>query len=184
MMYLKNEPQTAEEVLARARETQRRISAQRKREPEPKPKRKPAPPPMPEYESEPEPPMPPMPHWIAQQFSLRNARQALLMATRLEDVIIRVVARHYKMRRQELKGINRCRRVVVPRQIAMWIARRLSPVRSLPRIARAFGGRDHTTVLHAIRRVESMCSNAECRQKVEELAEKCKSELQLANDAR
>jgi chromosomal replication initiator protein len=45
--------------------------------------------------------------------------------------------------------------VVRPRQIAMYLAKALTP-RSLPEIGRRFGGRDHTTVLHAVRKIESL----------------------------
>ena len=48
--------------------------------------------------------------------------------------------------------------IVRPRQIAMYLAKILTP-RSLPEIGRRFGGRDHTTVLHAVRKIEGMVSD-------------------------
>ena len=52
---------------------------------------------------------------------------------------------------------QRARRVARPRQVAMYLARKLT-TRSLPEIGRRFGGRDHTTVLHACRRIEALCA--------------------------
>ena len=68
---------------------------------------------------------------------------------RIED-IQRVVSRHYNVSRQELVSDRRTRVIVKPRQIAMYLAKTMTP-RSFPEIGRRFGGRDHTTVLHAVR---------------------------------
>ncbi|HEY2908775.1 MAG TPA: helix-turn-helix domain-containing protein [Gemmataceae bacterium] len=68
--------------------------------------------------------------------------------------IVRQVAAAYGVTRKELLGPSRLRRVLVPRQVAMYLARELSGL-SLPRLGSAFGGRDHTTVLHACRRVQA-----------------------------
>jgi len=73
---------------------------------------------------------------------------------RIED-ILRIVSRHYKVPRNELLSSRRSRDVVRPRQIAMYLAKALTS-RSLPEIGRRFGGRDHTTVLHSVRKVEQM----------------------------
>ncbi|WP_244606582.1 chromosomal replication initiator protein DnaA [Arsenicitalea aurantiaca] len=73
---------------------------------------------------------------------------------RIED-ILRVVSRHYKVQRNDLLSSRRSRDVVRPRQIAMYLAKALTS-RSLPEIGRRFGGRDHTTVLHSVRKVEQM----------------------------
>ncbi len=73
---------------------------------------------------------------------------------RIED-IQRVVARHYNVSRQELVSNRRTRVIVKPRQIAMYLSKTLTP-RSFPEIGRRFGGRDHTTVLHAVRKIEEM----------------------------
>lgn len=71
---------------------------------------------------------------------------------RIED-IQRIVARHYNVSKSELLSNRRTRTIVRPRQIAMYLAKALTP-RSLPEIGRRFGGRDHTTVLHAVRKIE------------------------------
>lgn len=75
---------------------------------------------------------------------------------RIED-IQRIVARHYNVSRQELVSNRRTRVIVKPRQIAMYLAKMLTP-RSFPEIGRRFGGRDHTTVLHAVRKIEDLIS--------------------------
>ncbi|MDB5551140.1 MAG: dnaA [Rhizobium sp.] len=73
---------------------------------------------------------------------------------RIED-IQRIVARHYNVSRQELVSNRRTRVIVKPRQIAMYLSKTLTP-RSFPEIGRRFGGRDHTTVLHAVRKIEEL----------------------------
>ena len=75
---------------------------------------------------------------------------------RIED-IQRIVARHYNVSRQELVSNRRTRVIVKPRQIAMYLSKTLTP-RSFPEIGRRFGGRDHTTVLHAVRKIEDLVS--------------------------
>lgn len=71
---------------------------------------------------------------------------------RVED-IQRVVSRHYNVPRSDLLSNRRTRIIVRPRQVAMYLAKMMTP-RSLPEIGRRFGGRDHTTVLHAVRKIE------------------------------
>ncbi len=75
---------------------------------------------------------------------------------RIED-IQKVVARHYNVSKNDLLSNRRTRVIVRPRQIAMYLSKILTP-RSLPEIGRRFGGRDHTTVLHAVRKIESLLS--------------------------
>ncbi len=73
------------------------------------------------------------------------------------DEIMRHTADFYGMRLPDMTSERRARAVARPRQIAMYLAKRLT-TRSLPEIGRKFGGRDHTTVLHAVRRIESLRS--------------------------
>lgn len=73
---------------------------------------------------------------------------------RVED-ILRVVSKHYGVTRADLLSSRRTANVVRPRQIAMYLAKILT-LRSLPEIGRRFGGRDHTTVLHAVRKIEGL----------------------------
>ncbi len=76
---------------------------------------------------------------------------------RIED-IQRIVARHYNVSKTELLSNRRTRTIVKPRQVAMYLSKVLTP-RSLPEIGRRFGGRDHTTVLHAVRKIEGLTGN-------------------------
>lgn len=71
------------------------------------------------------------------------------------DEIQRKVAEHYTLRLQDMHSSRRSRNVARPRQIAMYLCKKLTP-RSLPEIGRKFGGRDHTTVMHAVRKIEEM----------------------------
>jgi chromosomal replication initiator protein len=72
------------------------------------------------------------------------------------EEIQKKTAEFYKLELRELHSPRRARRVARPRQVAMYLARELTS-RSLPDIGRRFGGRDHTTVLHACRRIEELC---------------------------
>jgi chromosomal replication initiator protein len=76
---------------------------------------------------------------------------------RIED-IQRIVARQYNVSRADLLSSRRTANVVRPRQVAMYLAKVLT-LRSLPEIGRRFGGRDHTTVLHAVRKIETLAGN-------------------------
>jgi chromosomal replication initiator protein len=73
------------------------------------------------------------------------------------DEILKVISRHFGVSRSDLLSERRHRSVVWPRQIGMYLAKQLTS-RSLPEIGRRFGGRDHTTVLHAIRKIETHLS--------------------------
>ena len=76
-------------------------------------------------------------------------------ATPIDTNIQRVVARQYNVSRADLLSSRRTANVVRPRQVAMYLAKTLT-LRSLPEIGRRFGGRDHTTVLHAVRKIENL----------------------------
>ncbi len=65
------------------------------------------------------------------------------------------VAEHYNIRLADMHSARRARAVARPRQVAMYLAKQLTS-RSLPEIGRKFGGRDHTTVMHAVRKVEEL----------------------------
>jgi len=74
------------------------------------------------------------------------------------EIIQKNVAEYYKIRVDDLLSKRRTRSITRPRQIAMSLAKRLT-AHSLPEIGKAFGGRDHTTVLHACRKVEELKKN-------------------------
>jgi chromosomal replication initiator protein len=84
-----------------------------------------------------------------------GSRSSSGVRTSIED-IQRRTAEFYKLEVRDFHSPQRARRVARPRQVAMYLARKLTS-RSLPEIGRRFGGRDHTTVLHACRRIEALC---------------------------
>ena len=71
------------------------------------------------------------------------------------DEIQRTVCQFYKLDRSEMASKRRARAIVRPRQVAMYLAKVLTP-RSYPEIGRKFGGRDHSTVIHAVRLIEDL----------------------------
>jgi chromosomal replication initiator protein len=87
---------------------------------------------------------------------------------KIED-ILRIVSRHYAVTRADIVSQRRHRSVVWPRQIGMYLAKQLTS-RSLPEIGRRFGDRDHTTVLHAIRKIDrELEGNTRLRDELETL---------------
>jgi chromosomal replication initiator protein len=71
------------------------------------------------------------------------------------DAIQKRVAEHFNIRLSDMHSARRARAVARPRQVAMYLAKQLT-ARSLPEIGRKFGGRDHTTVMHAVRKIEEL----------------------------
>ena len=90
---------------------------------------------------------------IAQE-TLRDLLRAHERRITIEDIQKRV-AEHYGLRMADMLSARRARAVARPRQVAMYLTKQLTP-RSLPEIGRKFGNRDHTTVMHAIRRIEEL----------------------------
>ena len=82
--------------------------------------------------------------------TLRNADRKVTI-----EEIQRKVSEHYNIRQSDLIGPRRVRTIARPRQIAMYLAKQLTS-RSLPEIGRHFGKRDHTTVMHAVRKIEEL----------------------------
>ncbi len=73
------------------------------------------------------------------------------------EEIQRKVAEHYNIRLSDMIGPKRLRNIARPRQVAMYLAKQLT-ARSLPEIGRRFGGRDHTTIMHGVRKIEELMS--------------------------
>ena len=71
------------------------------------------------------------------------------------EEIIRKVADHYNLRMSDMMSARRSRIISRPRQLAMFLAKNLTS-KSLPEIGRRFGGRDHTTVIHAVKKIEEL----------------------------
>jgi chromosomal replication initiator protein len=65
------------------------------------------------------------------------------------------VAEHFQIRVSDMHSARRSRSVARPRQVAMYLSKQLTS-RSLPEIGRKFGGRDHTTVMHAVKKIEEL----------------------------
>ena len=90
--------------------------------------------------------------------------------------IQKIVSQVYKVSRQDLVSERRTQAVVRPRQIAMYLCKTMTP-RSLPDIGKRFGNRDHTTVLHAIRKIESLIAKDELlRREIESLRRRIEDE--------
>ncbi len=98
---------------------------------------------------------------VGQEITLEKAQDALADILRATDrkvtveEIQRKVAEHYNIRMSDMVGPKRQRSIARPRQVAMWLAKRLT-TRSLPDIGRRFGGRDHTTVMHGVRKIDEL----------------------------
>jgi len=87
--------------------------------------------------------------------------------------IVRKVAEHFALRPEDLVGGGRRKEVVLPRQIAMYLVRELTRS-SLPEIGQLFGGRDHTTVLYAIQKIQEL---SESDREVQSLLRRLKETL-------
>lgn len=98
---------------------------------------------------------------VGRPISLETAQEVLQDLLRAHDrritidEIQRQVAAHFNIRLADMASARRSRVIARPRQIAMYLAKQLTP-RSLPEIGRKFGGRDHTTVMHAVKVIEEM----------------------------
>lgn len=85
--------------------------------------------------------------------------------------IIRVVADHYGVTADEIISARRTLTVTRPRQVVMYLARHFT-LRSLPEIGRALGGRDHTTVLYGVSRIDKLIAQSpEMKRTIEELTQ-------------
>ena len=87
-------------------------------------------------------------------------------------VITQTVARHFRQKPSDLRSSSRKQKIVRARSLAMFLARRLTS-KSMHQIGDHFGGRDHTTVLHAVRRMESLLDeDADLQRAIDEVTEK------------
>ena len=100
-------------------------------------------------------------HFTGRPITLGFAKDALRDLLAVQDKLVtidniqRKVAEYYKIRVADLLSARRTRSITRPRQTAMALAKELTN-HSLPEIGDAFGGRDHTTVLHACRKIEEL----------------------------
>ena len=98
---------------------------------------------------------------VGRSITLETTQEVLHDLLRASDRRITIeeiqkkVAEHFNMKLAEMSSARRSRQVARPRQVAMYLAKQLTS-RSLPEIGRKFGGRDHTTVMHAVKKVEEL----------------------------
>ncbi len=98
---------------------------------------------------------------IGRPFTLETTQDVLKDLLRANDRRVTIdeiqkkVAEHFNIRIADMHSARRARAVARPRQVAMYLSKQLT-ARSLPEIGRKFGGRDHTTVMHAVRKIEEL----------------------------
>jgi chromosomal replication initiator protein len=98
---------------------------------------------------------------VGRPITLETAQEVLQDLLRANDRRVTIeeiqkrVAEHFNIRIADMHSARRARAVARPRQVAMYLAKQLTS-RSLPEIGRKFGGRDHTTVMHAVRKIEEL----------------------------
>ena len=101
---------------------------------------------------------------VGRPISLESAQELLHDLLRANDRRVTIeeiqkrVAEHFNIRIADMHSARRSRAVARPRQVAMYLAKQLT-ARSLPEIGRKFGGRDHTTVMHAVKKIEELRGN-------------------------
>lgn len=101
-------------------------------------------------------------HLVGRPVDLELVQECLTDTLRESDrkvsieEIQRVVCDHYNLRQSDLVGPKRLRAFARPRQVAMFLAKTMTQ-RSLPEIGRKFGGRDHTTVMHGVKKITELC---------------------------
>jgi chromosomal replication initiator protein len=98
---------------------------------------------------------------VGRDITLESTQEVLHDLLRANDRRITIeeiqkkVAEHFNIRVADMHSARRARQVARPRQVAMYLAKQLTS-RSLPEIGRKFGGRDHTTVMHAVKKIEEL----------------------------
>ncbi|HEX5417378.1 MAG TPA: chromosomal replication initiator protein DnaA [Chloroflexota bacterium] len=98
---------------------------------------------------------------VGREITLETTQEVLHDLLRANDRRVTIeeiqkrVAEHFNIRIADMHSARRARAVARPRQVAMYLAKQLTS-RSLPEIGRKFGGRDHTTVMHAVRKIEEL----------------------------
>jgi chromosomal replication initiator protein len=102
--------------------------------------------------------------FVGRDITLESAQEVLHDLLRANerrvtiDEIQKRVAEHFNVKMAEMTSSRRARVVARPRQVAMYLSKQLTS-RSLPEIGRKFGGRDHTTVMHAVRKIEELIAS-------------------------
>jgi chromosomal replication initiator protein len=117
---------------------------------------------------------------LDKEISLDLAKEALRDLLKAQsrpisiDLIQETVTNRFNLKLSDMKARKRTDAVAYPRQIAMYLSRELTPA-SLPEIGNAFGGRDHTTVIHAINKIEQkMKQDSDLAASIESLIQQIK----------
>ena len=101
---------------------------------------------------------------VNREITLESAQDVLHDLLRANDRRVTIeeiqkrVAEHFNIKLSEIHSARRARAVARPRQVAMYLSKQLTS-RSLPEIGKKFGGRDHTTVIHAVKTIEALMAN-------------------------
>jgi len=102
--------------------------------------------------------------FLGREVTIDSAREVLADLVRASDRVLTIeeiqkkVANHYDLKFSDMFSSKRSKNVAVPRQIAMYLCKQLTSM-SFPDIGRGFGGKDHTTVLHAVRKIQEAAKN-------------------------
>ena len=102
--------------------------------------------------------------FLGREVTVDSAREVLADLVRASDRVLTIeeiqkkVANHYDIKFSDMFSSKRSKGIAVPRQVAMYLCKQLTSM-SLPDIGRGFGGRDHTTVLHAVRKIQDAYKN-------------------------
>lgn len=97
--------------------------------------------------------------FLGREITIDSVREVLSDLVRASDRVLTIeeiqkkVANHYDIKFSDMYSSKRAKNIAVPRQIAMYLCKQLTSM-SLPDIGKGFGGRDHTTVLHAVRKIQ------------------------------
>lgn len=93
--------------------------------------------------------------WLIEKFRIVSVPPAVMASSTIVGRIKRATADHYKVPRTDIDSVRRDAISARARQVAMWLVRQMTPL-SMPAIGRRFGGRDHTTVLHSIGKIDRL----------------------------
>ena len=108
----------------------------------------------PDLKPEPEPEIVPEPEPVAAVVDVVDSDEVLPAVPSVRDVQV-AVCWYFGFRLTDFLSHRRTGKLIYPRQISMWLAKTLT-MKTLPQLGRAFGGRDHTTILHAVRKIENL----------------------------
>lgn len=95
---------------------------------------------------------------VSSEFSDKQADKMIAIRFPPVRLIIQRTAKEFNVTPVDILSHRRTARIVLPRQIAMWVSKNVRPD-SLPKLGDKFGGKDHTTILHAVRKIDALVAN-------------------------